>query len=84
VTPSIRRHRAEQAGSGAQHSDVGQAVPAHRRRHREIQHDLRWVVARVRAPPARQRIGEFQIERDRADGRATSHLGGRSHVEAPG
>jgi hypothetical protein len=40
----------------------GQAVPAHRERHREIEEDLRRVVHRERAPPPGQRRRQHPVQ----------------------
>ena len=45
-TPSDPRPPDRHAGFGAQQRDVGQAVPAHRQRHRQVEQDLRRVVHR--------------------------------------
>jgi hypothetical protein len=36
---------------GAQHSDIGQAVPTQRQRHRQIANDLGWIMSRGRLAP---------------------------------
>ena len=43
------------SGCGAQHRDIGQAVPAQRQRHRQVGDDLPRVVHRPRRPPPGQR-----------------------------
>ncbi len=38
-------HRTEHGRLGRQHADIGQTIPAHRQRDRQIQHDLARIVA---------------------------------------
>ena len=54
LTVGIRGHRPEQLGLGADHADVGQAVPTQRDRDRQIQHRLARVMDRPSRPPRRQ------------------------------
>jgi hypothetical protein len=48
--------------------DVGQAVPAHRQRHRQVEQDLGRVVHRRRRPPRRERGRQATVEPDRPRG----------------
>ena len=49
-------------GCGPQLGDVGQAVPAHRQRHRQIQQHLARIVAGQRPPPRRQRRAQRGVQ----------------------
>ena len=75
----VRGHRAVDPGLGAHHGDVGQAVPTQRERHRQIEHDLRRVVHRVRQPPRPQRRKQLAIQPDRPNGLGEQQPTGLRH-----
>jgi hypothetical protein len=58
----VRGHSAIDAGLGPQQRDVGQAVPAQRQRHRQVEDDLAGVVDRERLAPRRQRCGQRRVQ----------------------
>jgi hypothetical protein len=80
----IRRHRPEHLRRGAQLPDVGQAVPAHRQREGQIQHDLARIMAGERPPPPTQRRTQRRIEPDRHRGAGQQYTTGTRNDLAAG
>ena len=80
----VRRDAAEDLRGGAQDRDVGQAVPAQRERHRQVQQDLGRVVDRGRPPPSLERDRQRPVQPGRADGVDQQHRTGVRHHARPG